>query len=129
MLRGNKRFSIIHNSSSHLELKDIYVDVDVDGNEKFKGILIDISQNGIGFRIDNISENSAEMLKRSGKLYVTIHYMESMILTGVKLIWGLFKTVGGITVLTGGFDIHTISTDDNIRLSELIEEIRKSTAP
>jgi len=111
-------------NSEHFTMKDVYINIDINGI--VKGNVIDLSMNGIGFEFTSINMEQIEFIKNSDNIFLKLFIRELFILIGVKLVWSLLKNENGADTFNGGFTIHTISPDDNIRLSELIETMRSS---
>jgi hypothetical protein len=108
---------------SHL-LDKIYLEIDIE--HLIRARIVDLSLNGVGFEIDNLEENQIEKFRKLNAMFVKIFFDSDAIFVEVEKIWDIITEMDGRTVLKGGFQFTVIASEDRIKLSKLIEEIRKT---
>ena len=108
---------------SHL-LDKIYLEIDIE--HIIRARVVDLSLKGVGFEIDNLDEKHVEKFRKLSAMFVKIFFDSETIFVEVEKIWDIITEIDGGTVLKGGFQFSVIASEDRIKLSKLIEEIRKT---
>jgi hypothetical protein len=108
---------------SHL-LDKIYLEIDIE--HVIRARIVDLSLNGVGFEIDNLEESQIEKFRKLSAMFVKIFFDSDSIFVEVEKIWDIITEVDGNMVLKGGFKFSVIASEDRIKLSKLIEEIRNT---
>ncbi len=122
--RKKTRYSIRdYVKKSHL-LDKIYLEIDID--HIIRAHIVDLSLNGVGFEIDNLDENHIEKFRKLNAMFVKIFFDSETIFVEVEKIWDIITEIDGGRMLKGGFQFSVVASEDRIKLSKLIEEIRKT---
>ncbi len=122
--RKKTRYSIRdYVKKSHL-LDKIYLEIDID--HIVRAHIVDLSLNGVGFEIDNLDENHIEKFRKLNAMFVKIFFDSETIFVEVEKIWDIITEIDGGRMLKGGFQFSVVASEDRIKLSKLIEEIRKT---
>lgn len=122
--RKKKRHSIRDFiQESHL-LDKIYLEIDA--KTVIRARVMDLSLNGIGFEIDALEQMDKENFEKMSSVFVKLFFDSEVIFAEVEKIWDIITVVDDREVLRGGFQFSVIASEDRIKLSKLVEEIRET---
>lgn len=122
--RKKKRHSIRDFiQESHL-LDKIYLEIDA--KTVIRARVMDLSLNGIGFEIDTLEQVDKENIEKMSSVFVKLFFDSEVIFAEVEKIWDIITVVDDREVLRGGFQFSVIASEDRIKLSKLVEEIRET---
>ena len=124
MERSQERYNLSSYQKDNITMNDMVIDMDLEGSHK--GSVIDISLKGVGFEFTGLDDELIEKIRSADEVFIKLYWGKIFLLIGAKLAWGVKKANGNGGVFKGGFEISVISPEDNIRLSELIRDIRAS---
>lgn len=92
--------------------------------DNVRGRITDISLNGVGFEIDEISASDMENLAGSEDYFIKIFVENELFLAGVRNRWHVKGKAGSAPLYRGGVQITIMSPEDLKRLSGLIRRLR-----
>ncbi len=119
--RKDRRYSI----SEFLEdeFRNVYIEIMAD--RPVRGVLTDISMNGLGFEIPEEEAEARKKIEESDKFFINIHLGSEVILIDAKKTWGSPVKGKKGTVYQGGVTFVMISQKDRLTLLKFLEGIRK----
>jgi hypothetical protein len=122
--RKKKRHSVGDFVKESNLLDKIYLEIDM----KFviRARVLDLSLNGIGFEIDEMEQAEKENFEKMSTIFVKIFFDSEVIFAEVEKVWSIITVVDEREVLRGGFQFTVIASEDRIKLSKIIEEIRET---
>jgi hypothetical protein len=103
-------------------LKEVSCEFDFD--RSLRGRVVDISLKGLGIEIGDLNIIQSRKIGNLDKYLLNIIFGEVSILAGVKSVWSQELPTEESLMLKAGVLIDLISTEDRLKLSEIIEKIR-----
>ena len=91
-----------------------------------RGRVVDISLGGLGFEIDDPDAVLMDELENTTSLFVKIFFDEESIFAKTDKVWSIYQEVSGRRTVKGGLQFSVLSSEDRIKLTGIIEEIRKA---
>ncbi len=122
-IRNDRRFQIIENLKGGISINDVKVEMELAG--PVGGRIVDISSSGLGFRVEN-ADPALFKLEADKTLFVKIIIMDEVLLVEAKLAWFSGKKAGDTLIINGGLRFEILSNEDRMKLSKIIENIRKN---
>ena len=119
--RQAARFSLTSDRDS-LRKNDVYFEFELNG--VIRGIAVDVSLLGIGLIIYDITEKQIENLKKMDEIFIKLFFEDDIMLVGVKNVWNRLISEAGKIVFKSGVRINIISTEDKLKLANLVERLR-----
>lgn len=124
-LRRAERYSITEDIDGKSRVGEVYCEFDF--NKTLRARLVDLSLSGMGIIIDNLNGTTLQEIRGQENFMMTIHVGEDAIVAGVRSAWHRVMYESGNMILKGGVSIEVISTQDRLRLSEIILKIRSAS--
>lgn len=122
--RKKKRHSIRDFVKESRLLDRIYLEIDM--KTVIRARVVDLSLNGIGFEIDIMEQMDKENFEKMSTMFIKLFFDSEVIFAEVEKIWDIITVVDEREVLRGGFQFSVIASEDRIKLSKLVEEIRET---
>lgn len=122
--RKKKRHSIRDFVKESRLLDRIYLEIDM--KTVIRARVVDLSLNGIGFEIDIMEQMDKENFEKMSTMFIKLFFGSEVIFAEVEKIWDIITVVDEREVLRGGFQFSVIASEDRIKLSKLVEEIRET---
>jgi c-di-GMP-binding flagellar brake protein YcgR len=122
--RKKTRHSIIDAVKRSSLLEEMYLEISL--STVVRGRVVDISLGGLGFEIDDPDVVLMDELEDLTALFVKIFFDAESIFAETYKIWSIHQEVSGRRIVKGGLQFSVISSEDRIKLTRIIEEIRKA---
>jgi hypothetical protein len=100
------------------------VSCEFDFDRSLRGRVMDISLKGLGIEIHGLNVIQSRKIGSLDKYLLTITFGKVSILAGVKSVWSHELPGEGSVMFKAGVLIDLISTEDRLKLSEIVEKIR-----
>ena len=124
--RKSERYNFNDYNRADFNLDEVKIEIDLEKSIEAK--LLDISLKGIGFIVSGLNQKIIDEIEASNSFYLKLFFGADFILLGVKKIWNLIKNIDDKDVMQVGVEIETISPEDNLKLSALIDKIRSAAS-
>lgn len=120
--REKTRHSIVDAVKRSSLLEEMYLEISL--STVVRGRVVDISLGGLGFEIDDPDTALIEELEDLTSLFVKIFFDSESVFAETDKIWSIHHEVSGRSIVKGGVQFSVISSEDRIKLTRIIEEIR-----
>lgn len=101
--------------------------IEIDSETKLEGTATDISLSGIGVLFPHCSEEHVAFMSNNTDFMVRLLLDKEIFLMTMNFAWHSRYEGAGQNSYIGGLRFETISKEDNLRLSGLIDKIRNDT--
>lgn len=122
--RKDQRISSQDSLKSGYEIKDFTLEFKTAPD--IEADVIDISLDGAGFTIENVSEDAAGSLAAMETLFTVLHINEVAILAESRLIWSNIVRKEKHCKIQGGIQFTVMAPEDRIALHKILMIIRNS---
>jgi hypothetical protein len=122
-LRNVTRFNLPDPDGAEFLIEDVRFEIDK--IEHIRGKAMDINLHGMGMIIEDITREKAGHIEGLSTFYMKIFLGNEVMMIGVKKMWHKLIVENGKHVYKGGVKFEIISSDDRLKLSRFLENIRR----
>ncbi len=121
--RRDTRYSITERLRRSTNISDIECELDLSGIVRCRAR--DISLKGVGFEMTHFTSSIVSEAKPGTKIITRVYFGGDSIMAGSIMSWCSVVEDGGRLVFRGGLMFDVISSEDRLRLYDLIGRMRE----